>query len=161
MKKIIGNLVHATEGIIVHGCNAQGKMASGVAKDIRETFPNAYEAYMKRYQEKGLKVGDVVWARIPSEKPLAIANAITQEFYGRDKSIRYVDYDGLREAFKKIGDVARKHNLPVYYPMIGAGLANGDWGIISEIIEQELQGVDHTFYEFAPQEPLQTKGFRP
>lgn len=161
MKTITGNLTHVTEGIIVHGCNAKGKMASGVAKDIREVFPSAYEAYMKRYHEKGLKVGDVVWARIASEKPLAVANAITQESYGRDKSIRYVDYDGLRKAFKSIGDIARKYSLPVYYPMIGAGLANGDWGIISKIIEEELHDVDHTFYRFEEPNPLQSKGFRP
>jgi hypothetical protein len=29
----------------VHGCNAQGKMRSDVAKSIREKFPEAYEVY--------------------------------------------------------------------------------------------------------------------
>ena len=45
-----------------------------------------------------------------------------------------VDYKG-----KRIG-----------YPLIGAGLAGGDWAVISEIIDQELVDVDHTLVEFDP-----------
>jgi O-acetyl-ADP-ribose deacetylase (regulator of RNase III) len=30
------------------------------------------------------------------------------------------------------------------YPKIGAGLAGGDWNIISSIIDKELIGEDHT-----------------
>ena len=40
-----------------------------------------------------------------------------------------------------------KQALPVKRigsPMIGAGLAGGDWGIISNIIDECLEGMDHT-----------------
>jgi len=30
------------------------------------------------------------------------------------------------------------------YPAIGAGLAGGNWEVISQIIEEELDGEDHT-----------------
>jgi len=30
------------------------------------------------------------------------------------------------------------------YPLIGAGLAGGNWRIISKIIDEELNGEDHT-----------------
>ena len=30
------------------------------------------------------------------------------------------------------------------YPKIGAGLAGGDWDLISHIIHEELAGEDHT-----------------
>jgi O-acetyl-ADP-ribose deacetylase (regulator of RNase III) len=36
------------------------------------------------------------------------------------------------------------------YPRIGAGLARGDWSIISTIIDEELAGEDHTLVDFAP-----------
>ena len=36
------------------------------------------------------------------------------------------------------------------YPMIGAGLAGGDWMMISRIISEELDGENHTLVEFAP-----------
>jgi hypothetical protein len=35
------------------------------------------------------------------------------------------------------------------YPKIGAGLAKGDWSVISAIIDEELVGQDHTLVEFA------------
>jgi hypothetical protein len=35
----------------------------------------------------------------------------------------------------------------IAYPKIGAGLAKGDWNIISSIIEEELVGEDHTLVE--------------
>ena len=34
------------------------------------------------------------------------------------------------------------------YPLIGAGLAGGDWNVISKIIEEELENENHTFVEF-------------
>lgn len=146
MKTQAGNLVDVVEGIIVHGCNAQGKMASGVAKDIRAKFPLAYQKYMEAYEKDGLRVGQVVWARIGEEPKLAIANGITQKFYGRNPKIRYVDYDGVRAVFRQVGDLARRHGLPVHYPKIGAGLGNGDWAIIEPIIQEELAGVAHTLW---------------
>lgn len=141
-----GNLVEVKEGIIVHGCNAQGKMASGVAKDIRAKFPQAYQKYMQAYEEKGLRVGQVVWALITEDPKLAVANGITQKFYGRNPSVRYVDYEGVRQVFRQVGEVARRRALPVHYPKIGAGLGNGDWTIIEKIINEELHGVQHTLW---------------
>lgn len=143
---IEGDLVEVSEGIIVHGCNAQGKMASGVAKAIRAKFPLAYERYMRAYEGNGLRVGQVVWAKISEDPKLAVANGITQKFYGRNASIRYVDYDAVRSVFKQVADVARRNALPVHYPKIGAGLGNGDWSIIEAIISEELEGVSHTLW---------------
>lgn len=141
-----GNLLSATSGIILHGCNAQGKMASGVARDIRAKYPAAYNAYMKEYDTNGLKLGQIVWARVSDDPLLGIANAITQKFYGRNPNIRYVDYDAVQKVFEEVGKVARKHNLPVHYPKIGAGLGNGDWGVIEPIINRALEGVSHTLW---------------
>lgn len=152
MNLLSGNLLDASEGIIVHGCNAQGKMASGVARDIRARYPQAYDAYMAHYQAKGLKLGEVVWAKISDEPKLAIANGITQEFYGRDASRRYVDYPAVAQVFRAVAKVAHARQLPVHYPKIGAGLGGGDWGVIEKIINEELAGLNHTLW--VPPEPL-------
>jgi len=150
-----GSLLDAREGLIVHGCNAQGVMGSGVAAAIREAYPQAYADYRRAFEEKGLKVGQIVWTTVSHAPKLAIANAITQEYYGRDKGRVYVDYDALRRVFGRIGEVARQHAIPVHFPMIGAGLANGDWAVIAPIIETALAGVDHTFW-IPPGTPLPT-----
>ena len=36
----------------------------------------------------------------------------------------------------------------IAYPLIGAGLAGGDWKRISSIIEEELKGENHTLVEY-------------
>lgn len=161
-----GNLLGVSRGIIVHGCNAQGVMGSGVAAAVRATYPGAYQAYKKAHDErraatgKSLQLGRVIWFKVSQDPPLAIANAVTQEFYGRNPSARYVDYDALRQAFSTIGAVARRHDLPVHYPLIGAGLGGGDWARIKQIIDAELDGVAHTLWTL-PGMPAPSRGPAP
>ena len=148
MLETAGDLMSVERGIVVHGCNAQGVMGSGVAKAVRERYPEAYETYRAAYEQNGnrLELGSVVWHRVSVDPPLAIANAITQKHYGRDPNVRYVDYEAVASCFRTIGEVARRHRLPVHYPQIGAGLGNGDWPTIAAIIERELAGVEHTLW---------------
>ena len=166
MEELVGNLLAVKHGIIVHGCNAQGVMGSGVAAEVRKLYPEAYETYHRAYKKrinetgKSLELGRVVWFTASKEEPkLAIANAITQEFYGRDPNVVYVSYEAIRTAFRRIGEVAREHQLPVHYPLIGAGLANGDWTVIADIIDQELKGVEHTVWTLPgfPKPPSRNK----
>jgi len=144
MKIVEGDLIHmALDGefdVIVHGCNCQHKMGAGIAKQIREEFPEAWEADMNF--EPAL--GRISWATIElPEHILCVVNAYTQIGYGRG---RHVKYFAVRECFRKVA----KHfeNLRVGYPLIGAGLGGGDWDTIAEIIDEELDGMDHTLVEY-------------
>jgi O-acetyl-ADP-ribose deacetylase (regulator of RNase III) len=148
MQYVMGDLLSVESGIIVHGCNAQGVMGSGVAKVIRDKYPDAYIKYRKKFDESGLKTGEIVWYKVTDNPRFVIANAITQEFYGRDSKC-YVDYEAIRKTFSEIAIIATKYNLNVYYPRIGAGLGGGDWNLISEIINSELNGINH--YCYVPQ----------
>ncbi len=68
-----------------------------------------------------------------------IINAYTQ-FNWSGKGVK-ADYAAIRLVFKQI-----KHNFPnsrIAYPLIGAGLAQGDWNVISKIIDEELAELDH------------------
>lgn len=91
-----GSVVDASESIIAQGCNAQGVMGSGVAKAIRDKWPEVFQPYKthcKRCQEP---LGTISFtATWDGEK--MIANMITQRFYGRDGKV-YVDYDAIRKA---------------------------------------------------------------
>lgn len=152
MKQKTGNLLDIQEGIIVHGCNSQGVMGSGIAAAIRSKWPEVYTTYRSAFERhksdtgQTLELGRVVWHTLSRDPKFTIANAITQEFYGRDPHVVYVSYEAIGKAFERIGNVAREHNLAVHYPLIGAGLANGDWNIISSIIEEKLHGVEHTLW---------------
>lgn len=131
---IKGDLLSTTEGIIVHGCNAQGVMGSGAALAVRRKYPKAYERYKEEIQRGFLGLGDVQLVEV--KQNLFIANAITQEFYGRDKKL-YVSYGAIRECFTTVFEAARGTKvLCVSIPKIGAGLGGGDWEVILGIITE-------------------------
>lgn len=137
MKRIkFGDVLDATNGIIVHGCNAQGVMGSGLAKAVRAKYPKAFADYADAYTQGGLELGQVVLSEITDT--LVIANAITQWHYGRDK-VKYVSYPAIQQTFTAIAEAASQLDIEVHYPMIGAGLGGGNWAVISEIIDTAFE----------------------
>lgn len=138
------NIMH----IVVHGCNAQGVMGSGFAKELRSRYPDAYTEYRNTFLNKGLALGDVV-CYIPTDN-LVIANAITQVNYGYDGK-KYVSYDAIDTAFTEIEDMAStlvqyQHSVEVHFPLLGAGLAGGNWDVISQIIDTRLKTPTKNLY---------------
>lgn len=123
-------------GCIVHGCNAQGVMGSGVAKLIRERYPQAYKFYKTCYNVNKLTLGTNQYVHTEGK---IIVNAITQEFYGRDGR-QYVSYEAIRSCMKELKQYlfSRKLLPSVAMPKIGSGLGGGDWVIIEHIIKEEL-----------------------
>lgn len=128
---------------ILHGCNAQGVMGSGVAKIVRDRYTAAYDFYVAKHAADGLKLGDVQFLPVNDK---IIINAITQEFYGRDGKL-YVDYDAVATVMKTVNRVLKlAEYTKVAMPKIGAGLGGGDWNIIAAIIEQEMTDVSPIVY---------------
>lgn len=136
-----GDLLTTDIRNVLHGCNSRGVMGSGVAKAIRAKYPRAYTDYKLKYDSYGLDLGSIVISVQDDGK--AIYNAITQKDYGRDSSTVYVSYWAIAEAFRKIDTLDIDE---IAMPMIGAGLANGDWKVISAIIENTLTSVQPTVY---------------
>lgn len=139
-----GDLFQTDVKTIVHGCNAQGVMGSGIAKIIREKYPSAYERYRNQYLiENKLVMGSLMV--VPCDDKI-IVNAITQEFFGRD-DIRYVSYDAIDDVMKKINNFYDLYGInEVAMPQIGAGLGNGSWQVIEAIIENRLDEVKPIVY---------------
>ena len=149
MKIIQGDLIALAKenyfDVIVHGCNCFCTMGAGIAKAIKQEFPEAYEA--DRQTEKGdkSKLGTISYASINRDDlDLVVVNAYTQFNY-RGQGV-LVDYDAVASVMQKIkqGFSGQK----IGYPKIGAGLAKGDWTIIGQIIERELAGEDLTLVGF-------------
>lgn len=156
MKKIeFGDMLSVSEGIIVQGCNAQGVMGSGLAAQIRMKWPKVFQPYKDFIDECNAKkidpLGDVNLVNVGEN--LYVANAITQRDFGRDKTIRYCSYQAIYDSMKYVACLASGGNLSVHYPSIGAGLANGDWSIISDVIDaafDEFPEVTRTFWIYEP-----------
>lgn len=139
-----GDLFDTEQTVIVHGCNAQGVMGSGVAKIIREKYPKAYERYKKEYDlHQHLKLGSIIPVRCGDK---VVVNAITQDFYGKS-SERFVSYDAVAECMRQIDMMYDLYGFTeVAMPQIGAGLGGGDWNVIAAIIESELKSIKPYVY---------------
>lgn len=139
-----GDLFQTDIKTIVHGCNAQGVMGSGVAKIVRDDFPKAYERYVKEYKlHNHLNLGSII--AVPCDDKI-IVNAITQEYFGRDGE-RYVSYDAIDDVMKKLNTFNDVYGITeIAMPQIGAGLGGGSWEVIEAIIEHRLDKVKPIVY---------------
>ena len=156
------DLLSNTRGVIVHGCNAQGVMGSGVAAGVRARFPEAYRVYREAYLATGmnpithgipagelnvmassdsrchLELGTITFAKVMPE--LWIVNGITQDFYGRNAQC-FTNYDAVEQVFARTLELLEaldpnaQADLPLLFPKIGAGRGGGEWDKIAAIIE--------------------------
>eukprot|EP01023_Acetabularia_acetabulum_P052062 TRINITY_DN5771_c0_g1_i3.p1 TRINITY_DN5771_c0_g1~~TRINITY_DN5771_c0_g1_i3.p1 ORF type:complete len:210 (-),score=26.23 TRINITY_DN5771_c0_g1_i3:69-698(-) len=151
-KEIEGDLIASAQNgdfdVIIHGCNCFCTMGKGIAKQIKEKFPQAFEADKGTQKGDRQKMGQISYAEVQNnqKKPLFIVNAYIQYNYRAPDN--KVDYDSLREAFQGIKQHFKGKIMG--YPLIGAGLAGGDWSTISKIIDEELAGEDHTLVRLPP-----------
>jgi len=149
-----GSVTDASEAIIAQGCNAQGVMGSGVAKAIRDKWPEVFPFYKRHVEhfktEYDSALGTTAACFVGTEEDhKMIFNMITQEYYGRDGK-RYVDYDAVRECMRFANKRAGMYSYPphrVAMPKIGAGFGGGDWETISQIIEEESTNFQPVVYE--------------
>lgn len=154
-KTVKGDLITlAKEGrfdAIIHGCNCFHIMGGGIARTISQEFPEAPKADIE-YTRKGdyLKLGSVSVAyhkrEIEATHDLIIFNAYTQ-FNISAGSGAYdpdvlVDYNAIKSVFRNIVRW-KERKLRIGFPMIGAGLARGNWDIIKSFIEKEIEQPDN------------------
>ncbi len=132
--------------VIVHGCNCFCAMGAGIAKQIRTTFPQAYDADLATPSGDKSKLGTYSKAKVDTESGhFYVINGYTQYHYADDGVL--ADYKAIEKLFSRLKlDFNGKR---IGYPKIGAGLAGGDWKTISKIIDNSLKGEDHTLVEFS------------
>lgn len=150
MKKIKGDLIKLALDkkfdVIIHGCNCFCDFGAGIAKQIKETFPQAFEVDKKTKIGDNSKLGEITFAKIKlKNSELFVVNGYTQ--FSPVGSGVLADYEAIKSVFKEVNK--NFNGQKIGYPKIGAGLAKGDWKIISKIIDEELHGEDHTLVEFA------------
>lgn len=154
MKIVLGNLIQmALAGefdVIVQGCNCFCRMRRGIAKDIAETFPEAVIADNKTSAGDRNKLGGYsAGIHVTGKHVLTIINAYTQYHFESDEGAVLADYEAVRSCMKLIK--AKFPNQRIGIPLIGAGLARGDWVVIERIILEELGDLDVTIVHFNQQ----------
>lgn len=152
---IKGDLVKSDCDVIIHGCNCFCNMGAGIAKQIRETYPEAYETDKLTISGDKNKLGNISYTKTVnkyfSDKLIYVVNAYTQYTYGRKAGEVYADYKAINEAMIRIyGLFSDTHDIQfkIGMPKIGAGLARGNWDTISEIINRVFADKKVYVYEW-------------
>lgn len=117
--------------IICHQVNPYGKMGKGIALEIKRRFPRVYKEYKKYCESNSI---NYLYGRslIVLDNGRYVANLFGQ--YGWT-----TDYDFLKRALidLKMQKDTMKIAMPIAVPYgMSCGLANGDWKIVSRIIDE-------------------------
>ena len=150
MKTVVGDLLQLALNnhfdVIIHGCNCFCSMGAGIAKSIRLEFPEAFSADANTKKGDKSKLGGYSHATVNRNgHTITIINGYTQ--YNHSGKGVLVDYQAVSDLFAQLKKEYSGKRLG--YPRIGAGLAGGDWNIISAIIDKELNEEDHTLVIFS------------
>lgn len=144
-----GNIVDSEAKLIAHQVNSIGVMNSGVAKDIKEKWPEVFNQYKKvvdSAMDKSKLLGTCQVCMTEDGK--YIANLFGQEDFGYDGK-RYTSYDALYEAMVSLADFCKENNIKwISIPrFIGCGRGGGSTRIVSSIIEEAFRDC-HIMLEF-------------
>jgi len=144
IKNIDGNLLDSNAEYIIHQVNCKGAMNSGIAKAIREKWPDVFSKY-KNYVDK--YNNDVLGAVLPVKvgENQKVLNLFGQGNYGYD-GIRYTSYDAIDTCLEKVAKKCEEKGIKSialpYHMSCDRGGAN--WNIIMEMIKQHFEDLDIT-----------------
>lgn len=149
MEIVNGNIFDCTEDIIVHQTNCQGVMGHGIAKQVKDRYPEVFQGYYHycKTNEPESLLGEALIIEANDGK--YIGNIFGQLNFGEGLQ---TDYERLQNGLQEICDFAKEHKLSVAIPYkIGCGLAHGDWGVVAKIINKVFnEDVKATIYKYEP-----------
>lgn len=144
---INGDLLESDCTVIGHQCNCFSRMDRGIAKQIKEKYPKAYQADVDYILPPYRRLGQYSYTHYP-EKPLLIFNLYGQLYYDENQQTDYealhFALDGMNE-FLKINSSIFPIKIGFPYGM-GAGLVGRDWNKIYEMIDKIFVDFDVYFY---------------
>lgn len=149
-----GNLLDLAEAgefdIIIHGCNCFNTMGGGIAREVRERYPNVAEADAATLRGDYTKLGNwTTSAVVKGDNAFVVINAYTQ--YDMSKGEDVFEYTAFDMVLQKLSHMYGTKRFGL--PYIGMGLAGGDADVIMNQIEYfaetvAAQGGSVTLVEF-------------
>lgn len=126
---------------IIHQANCFHTMGSGIAKFIRESFPEAYAADCKTEKGDPKKLGTFSWAKVENKQFPSIGHIInlySQFDFSAEK--KCTSYDAMHEGLTAIRDKVSAKNqdkkITLAIPMrMGCNRGGGDWEVVKAIIQ--------------------------
>ena len=130
--------------VLGHQCNTKGVMGAGIAKTIKQLYPDVYKEYRLHCQNNKKVLGTT--QLVKSNERKYIANIFGQDDY-RGKGPK-TNYKALKKALEELQYKMIELNLKtlsIPY-LIGCGLGGGDWNVVEQIINDIFGGSSITCY---------------
>jgi len=129
IKYINKDITTVDKGVIAHGCNTQGVMGSGVAKFLRDKYPEIFPRYFKICNQAANAgkteelLGEIDVVSVATD--LYVVNGFTQHLYGRDG--KYATTDAIESVLSRTYMLTALLKLDLFIPKIGAGRGGLNW----------------------------------
>lgn len=150
---ITGDICSSNCQYICHQVNCQGKMNSGVAKAIREKWPEVYYEYKAKYDEaedfaqnnkfdQDPMPSDYLLGHIQivnaDNKGKYVINMFAQIQYGYDGK-RYTSYDAFQKCLDEIKAFVPTGSSIAFPARIGCVRGGANWDVILTMIDTVLE----------------------
>lgn len=158
MKEIKGNLLELfKEGrfdFIMHGCNCFSVMGAGIAKQIKDEFPQAFRADYKYEIDTPIdKLG--MFSEVSFYGFGTIINAYTQylpgsnfEYSALESCLHFLKLRCGERRFRKEHGLKRVKKPKLGLPLIGCGIGGGEFSTVKKILEKFTPYFDITIVHY-------------
>ena len=142
-----GDILKAPVEAIVNPINTVGVMGAGLARQIRERYPDHYAAYREACRRGEVRIGRMfVHDRGEGARPRIIIGFPTKTDWRLPSKMEYIQA-GLEDLVR----VVREHGIrSIAVPALGAGLGGLDWRVVRPVILRALSGVEADVWVFEP-----------
>lgn len=131
MHIIEGDLFSIPAKAIGHGVNCKGVMGAGIAKVMRQRFPEMYEAYKEECRSGRLKPGGFFpWYDEASD--LWIYNIASQDKPGPDATLNWLA-EGAADSLDHANNLGI---AAINLPQIGCGIGGLEWDDVERVLHQ-------------------------
>lgn len=143
-----GDIFESGADVILHQVNCQGVMGSGVAKQVREKYPNVFATYQELCLGEKDHTSNLLGIAQPvqTDDHTIIINLFAQDNFGYDGNC-YTNYDALRTCLETVRKNNSNDSIAIPY-LMACHRGGGDWDKVSGMIEEILDGCDVTFYRY-------------
>jgi O-acetyl-ADP-ribose deacetylase (regulator of RNase III) len=145
-----GDLLNQKTDVIAHQVNCLGVMGAGVARQIKDKYPEVYEGYKSFCQDELKRLGTTRTEYLlgnclvitPDDGGSAVANLFGQnrcDGYGR-----MTNYNAVYDALVHLREIMENHkwkSVSLPYGM-SCGLGGGSWNIIYTMICDVFEDID-------------------
>lgn len=137
---------------IPHVVNNIGRMGSGFAAAAMKKYPRIRENYLEWFKSKNenkpFQLGETQYVIVQENPTIVVCNMIGQSGIVGPNNHKPIRYVALVKCMQNVAEQIKRccRAASIHAPMFGAGLAQGKWELIEELIDECWRDFPVTIY---------------